>query len=338
MLAVRIGSYLLSSPLILAPMAGVTDRAFRQLCRRMGAGLAVSEMLTSQVHLWHSRKSQQRLCQPDEAAPRAVQIAGHDPQALAEAACLSVAQGAQIIDINMGCPAKKVCAKAAGSALMKDEHLVAKILAAVVSAVSVPVTLKIRTGWDAQHRNAPQIAKIAEESGVAAVAIHGRTRADFYQGCAEYDTIALVKQQRSIPILANGDIDSPEKARWVLDNTQADGLLIGRAAQGNPWIFREIAAFLRTGGRLPSVTEFERYSVISEHLSALYGLYGEDLGVRVARKHVGLYLRHDANAKDFLASFNQLSTSETQQARLRQFFCDFLPVNTGTGEEQAVWQ
>ena len=231
---VRIGPYTLPNPLILAPMAGVTDRPFRQLCRQLGAGLVVSEMVTSDVRLYNSRKSRLRLIHDGEAEPRSVQIAGGDPTMLAEAAQRNVELGAQIIDINMGCPAKKVCNKAAGSALMKDEALVADILDAVVAAVDVPVTLKIRTGWDHEHRNGVTIARIAEQAGIAALSVHGRTRADLYTGTAEYDTIAEIKQAVSIPIFANGDIDSPEKARYVLDHTGADALLIGRAAQGRP--------------------------------------------------------------------------------------------------------
>lgn len=339
MSVVRIGPYLLSSPLILAPMAGVTDRPFRQLCRHMGAALAVSEMLTSNVQLWSSRKSQLRLCHHGEPEPRSVQIAGSDPQQLAEAARLNVAQGAQIIDINMGCPAKKVCAKAAGSALMKDEPLVAKILAAVVAAVEVPVTLKIRTGWDHQHRNGPDIARIAEESGIAALAVHGRTRADFYQGQAEYDTIALIKQQRSIPVFANGDIDSAAKAQSVLKATGVDAVLIGRAAQGNPWIFREVAHYLRTGQECPPPSLMEQSQILDAHLSALYAFYGDEQGVRIARKHVGWYLHRFAGVKDFLAQFNTLNGCAAQQIHLQQFFHDYsLSSGTGTGEEKAVWQ
>src|SRR5690606_40186081 len=238
---VQIGPYTLESCLILAPMAGVTDLPFRRLCRRMGAGLAVSEMVISDHRLWHTRKSRLRLDHRGEQEPRSVQIAGGEPLMMAEAARLNEAQGAQIIDINMGCPAKKVCNKAAGSALMKDEALVAEILHAVVRAVDVPVTLKIRTGWDRDNRNGLGIARIAEDAGIQALAVHGRTRADLYTGHAEYDTIAAIKQALSIPVLANGDVDSPQKARQVLEQTGADGLLIGRAAQGRPWIFREIA-------------------------------------------------------------------------------------------------
>ena len=240
MSAVRIGPYTLPNQLILAPMAGVTDRPFRQLCRRLGAGMVVSEMVTSDMSLWNTRKSSLRLIHADDPEPRSVQIAGGDPQMLADAARANVELGAQIIDINMGCPAKKVCNKAAGSALLKDEALVSAILQAVVAAVDVPVTLKIRTGWDRDNKNGITVARIAEASGITALAVHGRTRADLYTGDAEYETIAAIKQAVSIPVFANGDITSPQKAREVLDSTGADGLLIGRAAQGRPWIFREI--------------------------------------------------------------------------------------------------
>jgi len=322
MSAVRIGPYTLPNRLILAPMAGVTDRPFRALCRRLGAGMAVSEMLTSDVRLWNSRKSRLRLPHEDEAEPRSVQIAGGDPQMLAEAARRNVALGAQIIDINMGCPAKKVCNKAAGSALMKNETLVAEILEAVVSAVEVPVTLKIRTGWDTSNRNGVAVARLAEQAGIAALAVHGRTRADLYRGQAEYQTIAEIKQAVSIPVFANGDIDSPEKARQVLDSTGADGLLIGRAAQGRPWIFREIEHYLRTGERLPAVSVAEVAAVLLEHLDALHCFYGEELGVRIARKHVGWYLATLPESREFRARFNRLDSSEAQTAQVRQFFAD----------------
>ncbi|GLK59096.1 MULTISPECIES: tRNA dihydrouridine synthase DusB [Azotobacter] len=322
MSAVRIGPYTLPNRLILAPMAGVTDRPFRALCRRLGAGMTVSEMLTSDVRLWNSRKSRLRLPHGDEPEPRSVQIAGGDPQRLAEAARRNVELGAQIIDINMGCPAKKVCNKAAGSALMRDEALVAEILRAVVTAVEVPVTLKIRTGWDRANRNGVGIARLAEQAGIAALAVHGRTRADLYGGAAEYDTIAAIKRAVSIPVFANGDIDSPEKARQVLDATGADGLLIGRAAQGRPWIFREIEHYLRTGERLPAMTALEVEPVLLEHLAALYRFYGEELGVRIARKHVGWYLASLPGAQEFRAQFNRLDTTDAQSAHVRRFFAE----------------
>ena len=320
MSAVSIGPYRLPNPLILAPMAGVTDQPFRRLCRRLGAGMAVAEMVTSDTRLWQSRKTQQRLIHRDESEPRSIQIAGADPQMLADAARANVQLGAQIIDINMGCPAKKVCNKAAGSALMRDERLVAEILAAVVAAVTVPVTLKIRTGWDHDNRNALRIAKIAEDAGISALAVHGRTRADLYTGQAEYDTIATIKQALSIPVFANGDIDSPRKARQVLDYTGVDALLIGRAAQGRPWIFREINHYLATGEYLPAIDNREIESILLEHLTALHAFYGEHLGVRIARKHVGWYLATLPGAREFRAQFNRLDSTDAQCAHVRAFF------------------
>ena len=320
MSAVSIGPYRLSNPLILAPMAGVTDQPFRRLCRRLGAGMAVAEMVTSDTRLWQSRKTQQRLIHRDESEPRSIQIAGADPQMLADAARANVQLGAQIIDINMGCPAKKVCNKAAGSALMRDERLVAEILAAVVAAVTVPVTLKIRTGWDHDNRNALRIAKIAEDAGISALAVHGRTRADLYTGQAEYDTIATIKQALSIPVFANGDIDSPRKARQVLDYTGVDALLIGRAAQGRPWIFREINHYLATGEHLPAIDNREIESILLEHLTALHAFYGEHLGVCIARKHVGWYLATLPGAGEFRAQFNRLDSTDAQCSAVRRFF------------------
>ena len=320
MSAVSIGPYRLPNPLILAPMAGVTDQPFRRLCRRLGAGMAVAEMVTSDTRLWQSRKTQQRLIHRDESEPRSIQIAGADPQMLADAARANVQLGAQIIDINMGCPAKKVCNKAAGSALMRDERLVAEILAAVVAAVTVPVTLKIRTGWDHDNRNALRIAKIAEDAGISALAVHGRTRADLYTGQAEYDTIATIKQALSIPVFANGDIDSPRKARQVLDYTGVDALLIGRAAQGRPWIFREINHYLATGEYLPAIDNREIESILLEHLTALHAFYGEHLGVRIARKHVGWYLATLPGAREFRAQFNRLDSTDAQCSAVRRFF------------------
>lgn len=320
MSAVSIGPYRLPNPLILAPMAGVTDQPFRRLCRRLGAGMAVAEMVTSDTRLWQSRKTQQRLIHRDESEPRSIQIAGADPQMLADAARANVQLGAQIIDINMGCPAKKVCNKAAGSALMRDERLVAEILAAVVAAVTVPVTLKIRTGWDHDNRNALRIAKIAEDAGISALAVHGRTRADLYTGQAEYDTIATIKQALSIPVFANGDIDSPRKARQVLDYTGVDALLIGRVAQGRPWIFREINHYLATGEYLPAIDNREIESILLEHLTALHAFYGEHLGVRIARKHVGWYLATLPGAGEFRAQFNRLDSTDAQCSAVRRFF------------------
>ncbi|MBB1488457.1 tRNA dihydrouridine synthase DusB [Oceanospirillum sediminis] len=316
---IRIGPYEITQPTILAPMAGVTDRPFRQLCRKMGAGLVVSEMVTADVKLWHTRKSRLRLDHAGEDTPRSVQIAGGDPRMLTEAARMNVAQGAQIIDINMGCPAKKVCNKAAGSALLKDEKLVADILQAVVAAVEVPVTLKIRTGWDHDNRNGVPIARIAEDSGIQALAVHGRTRADAYKGNAEYDTIAAIRQAVSIPLFANGDICSAEKARDVLAYTGADAVMIGRGAQGRPWIFREINHFLATGEKLPEPDKETVKAVLTEHLQALYQFYGEHMGVRIARKHVNWYLGTRNDGSSFRKLFNQLETPVQQQQAVIYF-------------------
>lgn len=316
---VNIGPYTLKNQLVLAPMAGVTDLPFRQLCRNMGAGLAVSEMVIADPSLWDTRKSSFRLNHSGEPEPRSVQIAGGDPEMLAEAARLNQANGAQIIDINMGCPAKKVCNKAAGSALMRDERLVADILQAVVAAVDIPVTLKMRTGWDEQNRNAETIAHMAEQSGIQAIAVHGRTRSCAYRGHAEYDTIAAVKQKVKIPVFANGDIDSPEKAKYVLDYTQADGLLIGRAAQGRPWIFREIDHFLRTGEHLPPPSIRETGQILLAHVKELHTFYGEYMGLRIARKHVGWYLKaHPSN--DFRGMFNQIESATQQLDTINTYF------------------
>ena len=318
----HIGPYKIEPPLILAPMAGVTDKPFRQLCKRLGAGLAVSEMTISDPRFWKTDKSLRRMDHEGEPAPVSVQIAGTEPAQLAEAARYNVDHGAQIIDINMGCPAKKVCNAWAGSALMRDEALVARIVAAVVAAVDVPVTLKIRTGWDRENRNGITVAKIAEQSGIAALAVHGRTRADLYTGEAEYETIAAIKQAISIPLFANGDIDSPHKARAVLDATGADALLIGRAAQGRPWIFREIAHYLATGELLAAPTLSEVECILLEHLAALHAFYGEVMGVRIARKHVGWYLATLPGAREFRAGFNRLETTDAQYATVRQFFAE----------------
>ena len=285
----QIGPYLLPSPVVLAPMAGVTDRPFRILCRKLGAGLAASEMVTSDTRLWTSSKSRQRMNHAGEPEPRVVQLAGADPLALAEAARLNVALGAQIIDLNMGCPAKKVCGSLCGSALLRDEPLVARILEAVVRAVDVPVTLKIRTGWDPSHVNGVEIAAIAERCGIAALAVHGRTRADFYAGAAEYATIRAIKARVRIPVFANGDIVSGEKARAVLDFTGADGVMIGRASHGAPWIFRAVNHELRTGFATPALQRSEVRDIILAHLDSVYSFYGEETGVRIARKHLGWY-------------------------------------------------
>jgi tRNA-dihydrouridine synthase B len=285
----RIGPYVLLSHVVLAPMAGVTDRPFRVLCRKYGAGLAASEMLTSDTRLWTTSKSQRRMNHEGEPEPRVVQLAGAEPQALAQAARLNVALGAQIIDVNMGCPAKKVCGKLCGSALLTDEGLVARILEAVVSAAGVPVTLKIRTGWDRDHRNGVNIARIAQASGIAALAVHGRTRADFYQGEAEYETIRAIKSSVTIPVFANGDITSAKKARAVLDFTKADGVMIGRASHGAPWIFGAVNADLLVGKAPPQLLRADLRDMILTHLDSVYSFYGEETGVRIARKHLGWY-------------------------------------------------
>ena len=286
---IRIGPYVLPSAAVLAPMAGVTDRPFRILCRQLGAGLAASEMLTSNTRLWNTPKSRLRMSHEGEPEPRVVQLAGADPEELAEAARINVDLGAQIIDLNMGCPAKKVCGKLCGSALLQDESLVARILERVVSAVSVPVTLKIRTGWDRDHRNGVVIARIAAASGVQAVAVHGRTRADFYQGDAEYATIRDIKSVVRIPVFANGDVRTAQKAREVLDFTGADGVMLGRASHGAPWIFRTVNAYLNQGIAAPALARAEVRDIILSHLDSLYAFYGEDTGVKIARKHLGWY-------------------------------------------------
>jgi tRNA-dihydrouridine synthase B len=286
---VQIGPYLLPSPAVLAPMAGVTDRPFRLLCRTFGAGLAASEMISSDSRLWNTPKSRRRMDHEGEPEPRVVQLAGADPLGLAEAARANVALGAQIIDLNMGCPAKKVCGRSCGSALLSDEPLVARILEAVVKAVDVPVTLKIRTGWDREHKNGVKIACIAQDSGIAALAVHGRTRADFYAGAAEYDTIRDIKARVRIPVLANGDIDTPQKAREVLDFTGADGVMIGRASHGAPWIFRSVNAHLHARNANPALQRAEVRDIILAHLDSLYVFYGEETGVKIARKHLGWY-------------------------------------------------
>ena len=320
MSAVRIGPYTLQNGLVLAPMAGVTDQPFRQLCKRLGAGLVVSEMVTSDMSLWNTRKSRLRMIHEGDPEPRSVQIAGGDAQMLAEAARANVELGAQIIDINMGCPAKKVCNKAAGSALLKDEALVTEILQAVVAAVDVPVTLKIRTGWDRENKNGLTVAKIAEQAGITALAVHGRTRADLYTGEAEYDTIAAIKQAVRIPVLANGDVDSPRKAREVLRRTGADALMIGRAAQGRPWIFRELAHFLATGEELPAPTPGEVRRILLGHLRHLHEFYGEEAGVRIARKHLGWYAKDRPENAAFRAVVNRAETAEAQLRLTGDYF------------------
>ena len=316
----RIGPHLIDPPVVLAPMAGVTDKPFRQLCKRLGAGLAVSEMTTADPRLWTTRKSQRRMDHVGEPDPVSVQIAGYDPAMLAEAARFNVAHGAQLVDINMGCPAKKVCNVWSGSALLQDEPLVARILAAVVAAVEVPVTLKIRTGWEPAHRNGVSIARIAEDAGIAALAVHGRTRAEHYQGEAEYETIAAIKASVRIPVLANGDIDSPAKAREVLARTRADAVMIGRAAQGRPWIFREIAHHLETGGTLASPSPREVGAILLGHLEDLYAFHGELQGVRIARKHLGWYAKDRPENAAFRAVANRAEDALSQQRLVREYF------------------
>ncbi len=316
----QIGPYTLNNNLIVAPMAGVTDRPFRQLCKQLGAGMAVSEMVASNSLLWGSAKTLRRANHEGEVDPISVQIAGADPAMMAEAAKHNVDNGAQIIDINMGCPAKKICNVMAGSALLQNEPLVAQILEAVVNAVKVPVTLKIRTGWDRAHKNALNVLKIAQESGIQALAIHGRTRACAYTGHAEYDTIAAIKANASIPIIANGDITTPEKAKYVLEYTGADAVMIGRAAQGRPWIFREIAYYLETGAKLPEPEVAEIHRVLVDHLADLYGFYGEYSGVRMARKHISWYTRGLIGSASFRHRMNQLESTQEQLDAVNFFF------------------
>ena len=316
----HVGPYQLKNNLIVAPMAGVTDRPFRQLCKQMGAGMAVSEMVASNSLLWGSEKTLRRGNHDGEVEPKVIQIAGADPTLLAEAAQYNVNKGAQIIDINMGCPAKKVCNVMAGSALLQNEPLVAQILQAVVGAVDVPVTLKFRTGWDKQNRNALAIARIAEDSGIQSIAIHGRTRACGYSGDAEYDTIRAVKQSVRIPVVANGDITTPEKAKHVLDYTGADAIMIGRAAQGRPWIFREIEHYLNTGTHLPAPEVAEIHRVLIGHLHDLYAFYGEETGVKVARKHISWYTKGLVGSAAFRRHMNQLQASHEQMRAVDDFF------------------
>lgn len=316
----RIGPHVLRNNVFVAPMAGVTDRPFRQLCKELGAGYAVSEMAASNRRLWATEKSTRRTNHDGEMSPKAVQIAGADPQMLADCARYNVDHGAQIIDINMGCPVKKVCNSWCGSALLQNERLVGEILDAVVAAVSVPVTLKFRTGWDRANKNATRIARIAESAGVAMLTLHGRTRADGYRGFAEYETIAAVKALVGIPVVANGDITTPEKARDVLAATGADAVMIGRAAQGRPWICREIAHFLRTGTCLPPPTVAEVRTLMDAHLRAHYAFYGEYLGVRTARKHIGWYVQDLQGGEAFRQRMNLLEDCTLQLAAVAEFF------------------
>lgn len=323
----QIGKHILKNNLVVAPMAGVTDRPFRQLCKKMGAGLAVSEMVTSNSLLYGSEKTKRRANHEGEVDPISVQIAGADPKMMAEAAKHNVDNGAQIIDINMGCPAKKICNVMAGSALLKDEPLVSQILKAVVAAVDVPVTLKIRTGWDKNNRNALNVARMAEDIGVQALTIHGRTRACAYMGDAEYDTIAAVKQAINIPLIANGDITSPEKAKYVLDYTGADAVMIGRAAQGRPWIFREIEHYLDTGTHMLPPTVDEIHAVMLEHLHDLYAFYGDLTGMRMARKHISWYTKGLAGSAQFRHNMNTLQSIELQLQAINDFFVELKTKN-----------
>lgn len=316
----QIGPYALRNNVFVAPMAGVTDRPFRQLCKKLGAGYAVSEMAASNPRLWASEKSSRRTDHAGEMEPKAVQIAGAVPEELAECAKFNVDRGAQIIDINMGCPVKKVCNNWCGSALLQHEDLVQRILEAVVGAVDVPVTLKFRTGWDRQNKNALTIARMAEQAGIAMLTLHGRTRADGYKGDAEYDTIAAVKAAISIPVVANGDITTPEKAKFVLDHTGADAVMIGRAAQGRPWICREIDHYLRTGEYLPAPLVEEVRELMNEHLPAHYAFYGEYLGVRTARKHIGWYVQDLPGGEEFRQRMNLLESTAEQLAAVDEFF------------------
>ncbi len=319
----QLGTFTLPNRLFVAPMAGVTDRPFRMLCRQLGAGHAVSEMVTSQRHLWASLKTSRRADHTGEPGPIAVQIAGVDPQEMADAARYNIDRGAQIIDINMGCPAKKVCNTWAGSALMQNEPLALKIVEAVVAAcapLNVPVTLKMRTGWCATQKNAPVLARAAESAGIAMLTVHGRTREQGYGGEAEYDTIAAIKAVLKIPVVANGDITSPEKARAVLRATGADALMIGRAAQGRPWIFREIAHFLATGTHLAPPATHEVRGWLLAHLHDHYGLYGEDLGVRTARKHIGWAVKALPGGEAFRAVMNTLQSADAQLRAVASFF------------------
>jgi tRNA-dihydrouridine synthase B len=316
----NIGPYQINRKTVLAPMAGVTDLPFRRLCREMGAGLVVSEMVAADPTTWDTRKSRLRIQFGEEPAPRSVQIAGYDPEMMAEAARFNISRGAEIIDINMGCPAKKVCKRAAGSALLRDPKLVNDILHAVVAAVDVPVTLKIRTGWDRQNRNAVSIAKIAEQAGIAALAVHGRTRACRFVGEVEYDTIAEVVDAVSMPVMANGDITDPIKAVKVLNHTGAAAVMIGRGAQGNPWIFQQINYYLEQG-KLLSAPSFEQIGQMMErHLQALHEFYGEVAGVRISRKHIGWYSSQLSDGKAFSQHFNKLESRLCQREFLKQFF------------------
>ena len=316
----RIGPYAISSPFLLAPMAGITDAPFRKLCRRFGAGLTTSEMTTADIGLWQTAKSRRRLDLDMDAEPRVIQIAGSEPQQMALAARLCAERGAQIIDINMGCPAKKVCRKLAGSALLQDEALVARILESVVAAVDVPVTLKIRTGWDQEHRNGVQIAKIAADAGVQALAVHGRTRACRFKGAAEFETIAQIKNAVDIPVIANGDIATPEKSLEVLRLSSVDGLMIGRAARGRPWIFRQLNHYLKTGTNIACLDKDEVRDTMLGHLNDLYQFYGERTGVRVGRKHLTWYCAGLQNSEKFRSRVVRVDSASEQIRLTWQYF------------------
>jgi len=317
---VKIGPHTLPSNVVLAPMAGVTDRPFRILCRRFGAGLAASEMLTADMRLWDTPKSRRRMDHTGEPGPRVVQIAGFDPSMMAEAARRNVDAGAQIIDINMGCPAKKVCNRLAGSALLQDEELVARILHSVVQAVDVPVMLKTRTGWDRDHKNGIRIARIAEDNGIQALAIHGRTRADLYQGDAEHETAAAIKSSIRIPVFANGDVDSPQRAAEILRATGCDGIMIGRAAQGRPWIFDEVNFFLTEGKSRANLALENVRDIMRAHLEDLYSFYGDETGVRVARKHLSWYFRQHPGQEDLRNRLVRIETPREQLATLLEHY------------------
>jgi tRNA-dihydrouridine synthase B len=319
----KIGPINISSKALLAPMAGVTDKPFRLLCKELGAGYAVSEMTTSDPRLWSSRKSLKRMDHEGEPDPIGIQMAGADPAAMAEAARFNVDRGAQIIDLNFCCPAKKVVNGWCGSALLQDEPLASRIIESVVSAVDVPVTLKMRTGWNAEHRNAVRIAQMAESAGIAMIAVHGRTREMLYEGVAEYNTVAEIKSKVHIPVVANGDIDSPAKARQVLDATKADAVMIGRPAQGRPWIFREINHFLATGELLPEPSSLEVTRTMRLHMVKLYEFYGEDAGIRIARKHLGWYAKGRGDETLFRTTVNR-ATSASEQLRLSdEYFANY---------------
>jgi tRNA-dihydrouridine synthase B len=319
-MTLRIGPYTLSSNVLLAPMAGVTDRPFRMLCRRFGAGLAASEMLTADMRLWDTPKSRRRMDHSGEPSPRVVQIAGFDPRMMAEAAQRNVDAGAEIIDINMGCPAKKVCNRLAGSALLQDEALVARILHSVVRAVSAPVTLKTRTGWDRERKNGFHVAQIAADCGIQALSIHGRTRADMYQGKAEHETVRTIKAAIKIPVFANGDIDSAKSAREILAQTKCDGVMIGRAAQGRPWIFDEVNFFLSTGESRPALALEKVRDIMRAHLEDLYAFYGDETGVRVARKHLSWYFKQHPGQDALRNRLVQIETPQQQLSTLLEHY------------------